>query len=155
MYEFEVTDWGKPVAYQYINDAGWENYGESIAIKADKLEPNRACLEKLVPIIQQASVDYLADPAETNDVILAAVDGVRQLLDVQPGDRRVRRADDDRRRPPRQRPRRHAGQLRHGPGQRPDREGHPGLHALGQAPPDGLTAEDVVTNEFIDENIGL
>ena len=27
--------------------------------------------------------------------------------------------------------------------------------ALGQTPPDGLTAEDIVTNEFIDENIGL
>ena len=27
--------------------------------------------------------------------------------------------------------------------------------ALGQAPPDGLTAEDIVTNEFIDESIGL
>ena len=27
--------------------------------------------------------------------------------------------------------------------------------ALGQAPPDGLTAEDIVTNEFIDPSIGL
>ena len=26
-----------------------------------------------MPIIQQSSVDYLADPAETNEVILAAV----------------------------------------------------------------------------------
>ena len=50
----------------YINDAGWENYGESIATKAENIEPYRDCLEKLVPIIQQSSVDYLADPAETN-----------------------------------------------------------------------------------------
>ena len=31
----------------------------------------------------------------------------------------------------------------------------PVYEALGQTPPDGLTAEDVVTNQFIDPSIGL
>ena len=39
IYEHEVADWMKPVAYQYINDAGWENYAESIAVKPENLEP--------------------------------------------------------------------------------------------------------------------
>ena len=82
---------------------------------------------KLVPIIQQSSVDYLTDPAETNELILDAVADVRQRLGLHPGRRRLRRRDDDRRRPHRQRPRRHDRQLRPRPRQRPDREGHPGL----------------------------
>ena len=32
------TDWGKPVKYEYINDAGWENYAESIATKPENIE---------------------------------------------------------------------------------------------------------------------
>jgi hypothetical protein len=154
-YEFEFTDWGKPVAYQYINDAGWENYGESIAIKADKLEPNRACLEKLVPIIQQSSVDYLADPAETNEVILAAVTEFDSFWTYSPeiAEYAVQTMIDD-------------GLLSNGPDGTignfdMDRvnglieKAIPVYTALGQAPPDGLTAEDVVTNEFIDDTIGL
>ena len=68
------TDWAKPIAYAYINDAGWENYAESIAIKADRLEENSECLTALVPIIQQSTVDYVNDPAETNALILDAVE---------------------------------------------------------------------------------
>ena len=40
IYENEVPDWGKPVAYAYINDAGWENYAESIAIKPENSTEN-------------------------------------------------------------------------------------------------------------------
>ena len=35
IYANEVPDWNKEIAYAYINDAGWENYAESIAIKAE------------------------------------------------------------------------------------------------------------------------
>jgi hypothetical protein len=64
----------KPVAYEYINDAGWENYAESIATKPENIEKYADCFEVLVPMIQQASVDYLDDPARTNEMILAAVE---------------------------------------------------------------------------------
>ena len=74
IYENEIADWGKPVAYDYINDAGWENYAESIATKPENIETYRACFEKLVPIIQQSTVDYIADPAETNALIIEAVE---------------------------------------------------------------------------------
>ena len=73
----------KPVKYQYINDAGWDNYAESIATKPENIDAStRDCFKKLVPIIQQASVDYLTDPAATNTIILDAVDRVRQRLGV-------------------------------------------------------------------------
>ncbi len=73
LYENELTDWGKPVEYEYINDAGWENYAESIATKPENIEALSACFTKLVPIIQQASIDYMTDPARTNAIILDAV----------------------------------------------------------------------------------
>ena len=73
LYKTELTQWGKDVKYQYINDVGWENYAESIATKPENLTKYDECLKKLVPIIQQASVDYLNSPEKANKVILAAV----------------------------------------------------------------------------------
>ena len=61
-YEHEIKDWMKPVKYEYINDVGWKNYAESIATKPENIEKYKDCLAALVPIIQQASVDYLDDP---------------------------------------------------------------------------------------------
>ena len=46
IYENEVADWGKPVAYAYINDAGWENYAESIATKPENIETYADCFEQ-------------------------------------------------------------------------------------------------------------
>ena len=64
----------KPVKYAYINDAGWENYAESIATKPENIETYADCFTKLVPIIQQASIDYLADPSKADPIILDAVE---------------------------------------------------------------------------------
>ncbi len=52
----------KPVKYQYVNDVGWENYAESIATKPENITKYADCFKLLVPIIQHASIDYLADP---------------------------------------------------------------------------------------------
>ena len=43
-------------------------------MRADKLEELRPCLQKLVPIMQQSQLDYLADPAPTNRLIVELVD---------------------------------------------------------------------------------
>ncbi len=71
-YENTVKQWAKKVATLPIADAGYPNYGEAIGVKAKDLEKMRPCLEKLVPIIQQAQVDYANDPAATNAVIVKA-----------------------------------------------------------------------------------
>ena len=73
IYENEVTEWGKPVKYQLIHDTGWPIYAESIAVEAGQPRAKYAdCFKKLVPIMQQATVDYLNDPAKTNTIILDA-----------------------------------------------------------------------------------
>ncbi|MBX6390986.1 MAG: ABC transporter substrate-binding protein [Frankia sp.] len=73
-YEHEVRSWGKPMKYQLIADAGFNFYQQAIGVRADKLEELRPCLEKLIPIMQQAIVDFMNDPAETNELILRLVE---------------------------------------------------------------------------------
>ena len=68
-----ISQWKKPVAYQLLADAGWDTYPDSLSIRAgdkDKLAP---CLKKLVPIFQQANVDFFKDPSGASKVILDQV----------------------------------------------------------------------------------
>jgi hypothetical protein len=74
IYEFEVQNWMKPVKYELIADAGFDFYQQMLTIRAGDLETLRPCLEKLVPILQQASVDFLTDPTETNELIVELVE---------------------------------------------------------------------------------
>jgi len=70
LLEKEVKDWGKPVKFQLVYDTGYPNHGEVLVIRAgdkDKLAP---CLRKLVPIVQQAQVDILANPAQTIELLV-------------------------------------------------------------------------------------
>jgi hypothetical protein len=73
LYQNEYKSWLKPVKYQYINDVGWTNYGESIATKPANITKYADCFKALVPIIQHAAVDYINNPARTNAIILDAV----------------------------------------------------------------------------------
>jgi ABC-type nitrate/sulfonate/bicarbonate transport system substrate-binding protein len=72
-YEHTFTDWGKPLAYQLLHDAGFEVYSQTLSVRPDKLEELRPCLEAFVPVVQQAAIDYVADPARANDIIVDAV----------------------------------------------------------------------------------
>ncbi|MEN3306352.1 MAG: hypothetical protein V7603_2554 [Micromonosporaceae bacterium] len=72
-YQNELTQWKKKVAWTLVNDAGYPNYPEAVTIRADRTAELSACLHKLVPILQRATVDYAHDPARTNDLIIALV----------------------------------------------------------------------------------
>lgn len=62
-YTFEQLDeWGKPLEAMLLYDAGYPIYGSSVAVRTDDLEEQSECLELLVPIMQQATVDYMDDP---------------------------------------------------------------------------------------------
>ncbi|WP_233189123.1 ABC transporter substrate-binding protein [Subtercola sp. Z020] len=73
VYQNEVPAWGKPVAFQLINDAGYPIYASALSVRTGDLEKMSPCLTKLVPILQQATVDYYTDPAATDDLIVKAV----------------------------------------------------------------------------------
>ena len=73
-YEFEFEEWGRPVAFQTLHDAGFEVYSQTVAVRAGELEDLRGCLELVVPVIQQAVVDYAASPDRANAIIVDAVE---------------------------------------------------------------------------------
>ncbi|MBI4883183.1 MAG: ABC transporter substrate-binding protein [Actinobacteria bacterium] len=156
LYLEELADWGKPVKYEYINDVGWRNYAESIATKPENITKYADCFKKLVPIIQQASVDYVNDPVRTNAIIIAAVDSFGNdfgwTYTAGAADYGVATIKAD-------------GLVANGP----DGMGSfdldrvqelidvatPIYEGLGSPPKEGLTPADIVTNEFVDPSIKL
>ena len=73
-YKNEVTDWGKDVEYSLVADNGYEPYQSAVAVRTGDLESLSGCLTALVPVLQQAEVDYFADPAPANTLILDLVE---------------------------------------------------------------------------------
>jgi len=72
-YKNLFKDWMKDVAYQYIHDAGWTAYAQSLGGTPANIAKYDTCLKALVPVIQQAAVDYVAAPDTANAIIVDAV----------------------------------------------------------------------------------
>lgn len=73
-YENSFEDWGRPVDFLLIHDSGYELYQGALGIRTDKLDAAaEACLTALVPLIQQSAVEFQNDPTATNAAILQAV----------------------------------------------------------------------------------
>ncbi len=74
IYKNEVKEWGKEVAFELIHDTGWQTYAAPLATRKADLEKNSPCFEKLVPVVQQAQVDYIKNPDAANKLILELVE---------------------------------------------------------------------------------
>jgi len=72
-YKNVLKDWMKDVGYQYIHDAGWTAYAQSLGGTPANITKYDTCLTALVPVIQQAALDYVAAPDTANAIILDAV----------------------------------------------------------------------------------
>ncbi|MDH4280066.1 MAG: hypothetical protein OEW83_18495 [Acidimicrobiia bacterium] len=154
LYENSFTEWGHPVSYLLLHDAGLELYRGALTILDERLDQAaRWCLSALVPMIQRSIVDFQQDPTAANNVILDAADtldgssplgdeGAREAV-IQMGtlgivgnggDTTVGNFD-------------------------LDRVDEVILHLHDEMPtmagPVGLSADELVTNEFIDDDIGL
>jgi hypothetical protein len=154
IYEHEVRQWGKPVKYALVNEAGYPFYPQALSIRAadkDKLAP---CLKKLVPIIQRAQVDYLANPAETNKFVVDLVEQyntgwvyteglANYAIDKMRSDF-VKNGSDQT-----------LGNFDNARLQRMIEIVTPIFTAQNQPPKSGLKPEDIATNEFIDASIGV
>jgi hypothetical protein len=71
--EHEVSRWGRPVAYQLIQETGYPDYANMVAIRSRDQARLDGCLRRLVPIMQQAQVDFLTHSQPTLDRIVAIV----------------------------------------------------------------------------------
>jgi hypothetical protein len=147
--------WGKPVRYQLIYDTGYPAYGSPLAIRRGDKQRLAPCLHRLVPVIQQAQVDLMAHPDQTiatvvrlSDAFKAStptttdseafsVDRMRQLGLVGNG------------------PDKTMGNFDLARVQRLIGIVGPIFAAQNKPLKQGLTPADVVTNQFIDQTIGL
>ena len=68
-YEDDKSVWGKPVAYQLIADSGYPVYPETLTIRPDRKTELAPCLKKLVPIMQRSTAGYYKDSGPTNTFI--------------------------------------------------------------------------------------
>jgi hypothetical protein len=73
LYQHEIKEWGKPLKFQLINDSGYPVYFSAMSIRTGDKAKLAPCLEKLVPILQQSQVDFIANPKPAIDIILRAV----------------------------------------------------------------------------------
>ncbi|MGC5629633.1 hypothetical protein ACPYO6_15470 [Georgenia sp. Z1344] len=74
VYENEVEPWGRPVASGLLAEVGHSTYPGPVAVRADRVEELAPCLERLVPVLQQSQIDFLADPGPATDLILDLVE---------------------------------------------------------------------------------
>ena len=150
-YEHVYEQWGKPVAFQLLHDAGFQIYSQTIGVRPGDLEELRPCLEKLVPIIQQAVVDFDADPSRANAIIVDAVLKYEDFWVYPPDLAEFSHSA-----------KRSFGLIGNGPddivgNMVPERIAKvlDDMRAAGMDIDPSLTADQLFTNEFIDPNISL
>jgi hypothetical protein len=73
LYEHEIKQWGKPLKFQLVNDAGFPVYFSSVSVRANDKAKLAPCLEKLVPILQRSQVEFIGKPDHAIGVILDLV----------------------------------------------------------------------------------
>lgn len=70
IYAHEIPAWDQPVKYALLSTTGWSPYTSAISVRTGDVSTLSKCLTKLVPIMQQAQVDYMKSPAATNALII-------------------------------------------------------------------------------------
>jgi hypothetical protein len=54
-------------------------YSEALSIRAEDKDKLAPCLKKLVPIMQQASVDFITKPGPTNELVISTVEKMKDF----------------------------------------------------------------------------
>jgi hypothetical protein len=155
LYEHEIKQWGKPLKYALVNDAGFNTYFSAVSIRAGDKAKLAPCLKKLVPILQRSQIDFVTNPQAAIAVIL---DLVQQYKTGWVYDRPLAEYS--------AKALKQLGMVDGGP------DGTLGnfdmarvnnimkimvpiMAAQRQQPKEGLKAEDIATNEFIDQSVKL
>ncbi|CAN5181341.1 nitrate ABC transporter substrate-binding protein [soil metagenome] len=73
-YENDFPEWGKPVESMLLAEAGYSPYENALGATPENVERHADCLTGLVPLLQQAQVDYMTDPAPMNERLVSIVD---------------------------------------------------------------------------------
>jgi hypothetical protein len=154
IYEHEVRQWNKPVKYALVSEAGYPFYPQALSIRAADKQKLAPCLKKLVPIVQRAQVDFLANPEKTNALVLDLVKQYNTGWVYSPGLAAYAiekmRSDFVTNGPDKT-----LGNFDTARVQRMIDIVTPIFTAQRQPPKEGLTPDDVATNEFVDTSVGV
>jgi hypothetical protein len=77
--QHEIKEYGRPVGVILVSKSGYDPYLSSLSVKKSKLAELTPCLKKLVPIVQQAQVDYIRNATATNKVMVDVVTGMKSF----------------------------------------------------------------------------
>ena len=77
-WQHEVTAWGRPLDYALVADSGYPNYRNLLAVRTGEKAALAGCLRRLVPILQQSTVDFMARPGPVVDLVLSIVEKTKQ-----------------------------------------------------------------------------
>jgi hypothetical protein len=154
-WEHDVKGWLKPVKSLLVHESGYEIYPHAWSVRTGDREKLGPCLSELVPMLQQAQVDYVSDPEPVNAALLRIAQtipdgppmtagGNTDSVKVQLAQKIVGNGPDN-----------SLGDFDTARVDRVISAVTPILRARGVEVPDGLAADALVTNEFIDPSIGL
>jgi hypothetical protein len=73
-----IPEWGKPVKSQLVYDTGYPNYGSLLTIRSRDKGKLAPCLKKLIPVVQQSQVDVHTKP----DVQAKLIDNTLKIADA-------------------------------------------------------------------------
>jgi hypothetical protein len=76
---YEIPQYGRSVGFLMVSSSGYDPYLSSLAVRTGDLGKMTPCLRKLVPIIQQADVNYITHPTTTNKVMVNVVTGMHSF----------------------------------------------------------------------------
>jgi hypothetical protein len=76
-FQYETPAWGKPVKFLLVSEADYPIYQDNIAVRSDQLKADTPCLKKLVPLFQEASVQYANSPAATEAAIVTYTNALK------------------------------------------------------------------------------
>jgi hypothetical protein len=147
-----LIGWNKPVKYPLVSEAGYPFYPQALSVRAADKQKLAPCLEKLVPIVQRAQIDYLSDPAATNKLIVDLVEqydtgwvysaGLADYAIAKMREEFVGNGPDQT-----------LGNFDMARVERMLEIVTPIFTAQRKPPKEGLTAADIATNQFVDESI--
>lgn len=141
-------------AWQSLDDAGYERDADVLAARPQAIVRYADCLTTLVPVLQQALVDYLDDPGATTDLIVELsaefgdeeydADVAAAALDLLHGQRLVGNGGDTT-----------IGDIEFGRVRDLFEKAIPEWLRADLTVPRDVEPDDIVTNRFIDPSIGV
>jgi hypothetical protein len=154
-YTEALPEWRRPVDFFLIHWLGYETYPETLAMATDRVAAESDCLELLVPVLQQAWVDFFLAPGEVSTTVVRTLDTFDTFFRVTPelNERAVEIF-------------KQYGIGSNGPDPTLGNFDTARVERMigivndlradrGDKVAAGLTAADIMTNEFVDDSIGL